>query len=365
VSWAKVQSYGRELVEDSLTRAFLISFMLHFAGIATIELGRHLGWWERSLFTELVRSDVMTEVIKTAEQRAEIQKRLLEQRPPPETELTFVEVDPSQAVPEPPKDAKHYSSQNTIAANRSKDSEKEIPKVDGKQDKVPKVMDVLRPDPKALPPPAPEKPSKAEVMRPTPQPQPPVEPPRPDPSPAVAEKKPATPEKGETLLAKALPREETRPQPQANNPPPEETKRPRPRTVAEAKSQKGLIQGPKMMQHGGARIGLTEGLDVKATPFGAYDAMFIEAVQSRWFNILDERDFVGNQGGRVVVEFRLHQDGRITDLTVVEAGVTELLSWFCQRAILDPAPYLPFPSDLRRMMHNDYREIRFTFYYNQ
>jgi hypothetical protein len=93
--------------------------------------------------------------------------------------------------------------------------------------------------------------------------------------------------------------------------------------------------------------------------------MFIEAVQSRWFNILDERDFVGNQGGRVVVEFRLHQDGRITDLTVVEAGVTELLSWFCQRAILDPAPYLPFPSDLRRMMHNDYREIRFTFYYNQ
>ena len=53
--------------------------MVHFIGITSIELGRHLGWWERSLFTQLVRSDVMTEVIKTAEKRAEIQKKLLEQ----------------------------------------------------------------------------------------------------------------------------------------------------------------------------------------------------------------------------------------------------------------------------------------------
>jgi hypothetical protein len=364
VSWAKVQSYGRELAEDSLTRAFLISLMLHFIGVAGIELGRHLGWWERSLFTELVRSDVMKEVIKTAEKRAEIQKRLNQQ--PPETELTFVEIDPSQAAPEPPKNAKYYSSQNTVASNLSRDSEKETPKISGKQERVPKVMDVLRPDPKANSTPPPEKePSKAEVMRPTPPPQPPVETPKAEPAPALAEQKPASPEKGETLLAKVIPREEVRPQAQPNNPPPEEPKRQRPRSVAEAKAQKGLIQGPRMMQHGGARIGMTEGLDVKATPFGAYDAMFIEAVQSRWFSILEERDFVGNQGGRVVVEFRLHQDGRITDLTVVEASVSELLSWFCQRAVLDPAPYLPFPSDLRRMLHNDYREIRFTFYYNQ
>jgi hypothetical protein len=362
---AKIQSFGRELVEDPLTRAFLISLMVHFIGITGIELGRHLGWWERSLFTELVRSDVMTEVIKTAEKRAEMQKKLQEQRPPPEAELTFVEVDPSQSVPEPPKDAKYYSSQNSVASNLSKDAEKETPKIDGKQDKVAKVMDVLRPEPKALPPPAPEKPSKAEVMRPTPQPQPPVETPKPEPAPAVAEQKPAPAEKGETLLAKVLPREEARPQPQANNPPPQETKRPRPRSVAEAKAQKGIIEGLKMKQHGGARIGGIEGLDVKRSPFGDYDAMFIEAVQSRWFNILDERDFVGNQGGRVVVEFRLHQDGRITDLTVVEAGVSELLSWFCQRAILDPAPYKAFPTELRQMMRTDYREIRFTFYYNQ
>jgi hypothetical protein len=365
VSWGKVQSFGRELVADPLTRAFAISLLLHFAGIAGVELGKQMGWWDRSLFSSLLKHDAVTEMVKTAQQRAELQKKLLQQQPPPEAELTFVDVDPSQAVAEPPKDSKFYSKENTVASNRSKDSEKPQPKIDGKQDKVAKVTEVSRPAPKKEPAPAPppKEQSRAEVMRPTPAP-----PQTPTPQPTAEEPKPAKVEKGETLLAKVLPRDEpaTRAQePKPNNPPPEEPPRKRPRTVAEAMANKGLIQGPKMQQHGGARIGLAEGLDVKATPFGAYDAMFIEAVQSRWFDLLEQREFVGNQAGRVVVEFRLHQDGRITDLSVSEASVSELLAWFCQRAILDPSPYHPFPSDLKRMMNGDYREIRFTFYYNQ
>jgi outer membrane biosynthesis protein TonB len=67
----------------------------------------------------------------------------------------------------------------------------------------------------------------------------------------------------------------------------------------------------------------------------------------------------------VVVEFRLNQDGRITNIRVVDSTVSQVLSWFCERAVLDPAPFKPFPSDLRRMMNTDYREIRFSFYYNQ
>jgi len=362
---ANAQSFGRKLVADPLAGAFVISLMLHFAGIAGVELGRHLGWWERSLFTALIKPKVLNEVIKTAEQRAELQRQLLQQRPPPEAELVFVDVDPEQAALEPPKDAKYYSSHNTLASNRAKDDEnKNLPKIDGKQENVPKTMDTIRPDPRALQPyPPPEKEhSKPEVMQPAPQP---VKPVQPAPAPAPVQPKKAEPtEKGETLLAKVTPREPT-PAPQPNNPPPEEPKRRRPASLAEARAQKGILEGPKMRQHGGARLGPTDGLDVKATPFGTYDALFIEAVQSRWFSLLDERNFVGNQAGKVMVEFRLHQDGRITDLSVVDSTVNELLSWFCQRAILDPAPYRPFPTDLRRMMSTDYREIRFTFYYNQ
>jgi outer membrane biosynthesis protein TonB len=93
--------------------------------------------------------------------------------------------------------------------------------------------------------------------------------------------------------------------------------------------------------------------------------MFIEAVQARWFSLLDERDFVGNQSGRVIVQFRLHNDGRISNVSIVNSTVGDLLSWFCQRAVSDPAPYQPFPPDLRRLLNTEYREIRFTFYYNQ
>ncbi len=363
MSWDKVQSYGRELVSDPLARALLLSVLLHFAGIAGVELGRQLGWWNRSLFTLLANHDLVKEVVKTAEQRAAAERQMLQQRPPPEAELVFMDVDPSQAIAEAPKDAKYYSAHNTQAASRSKDEEKNIPKIDGKQEKVPKVTDVSRPDPKAAPaaPPPEKEHSKAEVMQPAPAT------PKPAPEQKSAPPKPRQDpvDKGETLMAKVQPRQEAS-QPQPDNPstPAPEPKRRRPASVAEAKAQKGLIEGPRMLQHGGARIGITEGLDVRATPFGAYDALFIEAVQSRWFSLLDEREFAAG-AGKVVVEFRLHQDGRITDLSVADSSVNELLSWFCQRAILDPAPYRPFPPDLRRMMNSDYREIRFTFYYNQ
>jgi hypothetical protein len=50
-------------------------------------------------------------------------------------------------------------------------------------------------------------------------------------------------------------------------------------------------------------------------------------------------------------------------LKVNENDVTETLSWACQRAILDPAPFAPFPPDLRRLLGKEYREIQFSFYY--
>ena len=126
-----------------------------------------------------------------------------------------------------------------------------------------------------------------------------------------------------------------------------------------------MLAGEKMKQDGGVRrVSLAANLDVKGTPFGAYDAAFIAAVQSRWFNLLDSRDFVRNQTGKVVLDFRLHQNGRISDMRVLENDVTETLSYVCQRAVQDPAPYQPFPSDLRRLLPVDYREVRFTFYYN-
>jgi outer membrane biosynthesis protein TonB len=346
---AKAQSFGRELAAHPVARAFAISLLLHFVLISGVEVGRKAGWWKHSLLPQRGKSQLEKEV----EKAEELLKKQVEQAlSVPEAQLVFVEVD--QAAPEPPKETKFYSSQNSIASNPDV-AEKEKPKIDGQQDKIVKTFDTLKPDPRALQPKPPEPKQEQKAQPKVETKTPPVKaPPIEDPKPTRQQ------DPGETLLARAKSQPEQKAQPEVKPEPR------RPRTVAEAKLQKGIIEGQKMRQDGGARkhsVGMS--MDVKATPFGAYDQLFIEAVQSSWFRLLEERQFMPNDAGKVVVEFRLNYDGRITGLRVVDSEVNDHLAWTCQRAVLDIHPFMPFPSDMRRLVKNDYREIRFTFYYNQ
>jgi outer membrane biosynthesis protein TonB len=246
-------------------------------------------------------------------------------------ELTFVEVTPDQASPEPPKDTKFYSSANAQAANPDVEIDTNVPKIDGSQDKVLKTADALRP--------------QAQPLQPSPPPEP-----KPEEKAAKDESKPdPTQNPGDLALAK----------PQEQEPP----KRERPRKLADVKPQETAMAGKKMKQEGGIkRVHLVASLDVKATPFGAYDAAIIAAIQKRWYDLLDQSTFPPRTG-RVVIEFRLYSDGRITDLKVTEEDVGDILTVYCRRAISDPAPYGPWPSDMRRMIGKEYRDVKFTFYY--
>jgi len=363
VDSAKGENSLRRLSSNAIGRAFAISVILHFLFVGTLEFGRRMGWWKHSLFPKMLQSNVYQELIKSAEERRK--QQLLQEKQQPETQMVFVDVDPSQASPEPPKESKYYSSQNTLASNPDTQLEKETPKIQGKQENVPKTMDTLRPEPKQAPP-KPVESKNLKVIKPEPKqanpPQKETPPqPQPKPEPEKKEERPQTTEKGDLLVARAAPRPTPAPQPK-----PEETSRPRPRTLAEARAQKGLIEGPKMKLEGGSRrFSMDSNLNVKATPFGSYDAAFIAAVQHRWYDLLDQRDYVGNSSGKVTLEFRLNKDGRILDMRVAESNVPEFLQWLCQRAVLDPAPYMPFPADMRKMYNADSRPIRFTFFYNQ
>ncbi len=118
-----------------------------------------------------------------------------------------------------------------------------------------------------------------------------------------------------------------------------------------------------MQQDGGvSRHHEMASLDTKATPFGAYDAALVEAISQRWFTLLDERDYASDSRGKVVLQFRLHYDGRITDMNMTENSAGEVLGFICQKAVLDPAPFEKWPSDMRRTL-GDIRSIQFTFYY--
>jgi hypothetical protein len=67
--------------------------------------------------------------------------------------------------------------------------------------------------------------------------------------------------------------------------------------------------------------------------------------------------------GKVVLEFNLHSDGRISDMKREYSDVNELLSLICQQAVLDPALYKPWPPQMMAVI-KDPRQIRFTFYYS-
>jgi hypothetical protein len=73
-----------------------------------------------------------------------------------------MEVDPALAAPEPPKDAKYYGVVNAKAANPDATVETTDPKLDGKQEKVPRLADVPKPEKFPLQP-APPEPKPAEA----------------------------------------------------------------------------------------------------------------------------------------------------------------------------------------------------------
>jgi len=118
-----------------------------------------------------------------------------------------------------------------------------------------------------------------------------------------------------------------------------------------------------MKQDGGTKQRGKLTLDVAATPFGSYDAALVAAVQQRWYDLLDTTRFA-QRSGKVVLEFRLHYNGRITDMKVDGNEVGEMLGLLCQRAVLDPSPFPQWPSDMRRAVEKTYRDVMFTFYYN-
>ncbi len=386
-----------------LVLAFVCSIVAHVVILLAWEFRAHLphlAWldWLKTQSAKLNPAALLMKLDEAKPLPPELKKLLASQplpEDPPMPQLTFVDVDPAQAS-EPPKDTKFYSVVSTRAANPDAKIQSNVPKMDGKQEQFAKVTEVTKPLPPAEPPPtpSPKAPTPPPEAKPAPEakPQPPppapqaappkkVEPqplqPAPTPTPKPAgdtlpqPKPPAPPAPVQVAKAPTTPPSAAIPTLNPSTakpaPPPEpgeaETKISRPRTIKEAlarRAESGLV-GEKMKQDGGvSRLGISA-LDARGMAFGAYDAAVIQAIQQRWYSLLESRP---TPRGKVVVEFRMHFDGRVTDVKVNDADVGELYSLFCQKAIQDPAPYPRWPSDMRRQMQADHRDVRFSFFYN-
>lgn len=313
--------------------AFAISLALHLLVFGTYQTGKKFNVWQKLHWPAWMQSaKMLTEVLKKKD-AAQLQP---EQQQAP---LLFVDVNPAQAAAEPPKNAKFYSDKSSLAANKEVDKIIDVPKITGKQTEIVRVEDVSR-----------------EKFVPL-QPSPPV----PKPQATEEEKKPKpvyTP--GDLVMAKP------EPTPRKDDGKAVEAKPSRPRTVKEALARQpnNRLPGEMLKQDGGVgrRLDMA-GLDVAASPFGAYDRALIEAISQRWYSLLDEHQYASDSRGKVVLQFHLHYDGRITEMNVSENSAGEILGLLCQRAILDPQPFPTWPADMRRLLGNT-RSIQFTFYYN-
>src|SRR2546421_3904665 len=288
MNWTELRAVRSFVARHPLVIACGLSLVVHFTLFEGWRLGKRLGWWEHQATWLL---DLKKKVRSTLLQPPVTQVSLAPAQR--EIPLTFVEVDPSLATPEPPKDAKYYSSQSTRAANPDPVVDTTVPKIDGQQTKVVRTEDVPKPSPQPL--------------QPAPQPDKPPEPLQPKPKGGetpgdLAKAKPEDlkpPKDGQADLgvgsAAVVPRE-------------------RPRTLAAARQQR-MLAGEKMQQEGGAKKRGPLSLNVTTTPFGSYDAALIAAIQQRWYDLFDNFRFAA-RSGKVILEFRLYYDGSVRELKI-------------------------------------------------
>jgi hypothetical protein len=336
MSWGRLtDAIKRVLTSNPMLGALVVSLVLH-----TILLTLWVTWAAVLASASFAADpDLIHQNLVRAQQNAQARETMV-----------FIEVLPEQQAQEAPENAKFYSTVNAEAANPEAVLDTDTPKIDGDQIEIAKTFDTPQPQPlQPTPPPEPEPLPEPEPEPPQPlQPEPPPEPPQQE-------------QPGDLALAKPLdPPETPRPEPEPT-PEPE-----RPRRLEELLDPQGVLAGRRMQQDGGvrrrARIATPNTL---STPFGQYDYRMIQAIQKRWYDLLDRQDFARDRIGKVVLEFQMHPDGSVSGMRIAENNVGDLLSLLCQNAILDNAPYEPWPQELRLMVPGDTREARFTFYYQQ
>jgi hypothetical protein len=319
--------------EKLLLRALVLSLLLHLTLYGTWRVGANRGWWRN------ITMPAWMQAVSKALTPAASKKRALDL--PSQTQLTFVEVDPALATPEPPKEPKFQGARNTLAANPEIKVPSDKPDIEGREKEYLKTT---------------------ENVEPRHQPAPPAQPP---PQAQIAAA-PGAPQKsyvpGDLTMTRPSDKaQEGRSDAESAAQGQAQPAHERPRTIAEALARNGM-PGEKSRQTGGVpRVSSQSSLDVKGTPIGDYLGQMADAVQQRWDQLL--KDQTADTYGKVVLQFRLHPDGKVSDIKLVRNEVSDLLETTCEQALRDPAPYQKWPREMRLLVPTDYYEITFTFYY--
>jgi TonB family protein len=110
-------------------------------------------------------------------------------------------------------------------------------------------------------------------------------------------------------------------------------------------------------QGGGTDPGSTIDFDSKGVDFGPWLRRFVSQVKRNWFVPLSAMSF----RGRVVLQFNVHRDGRITDVHVVRPSDIESFTLAAYNAIIGSDPTEPLPPEYP----DDMVLFTVTFFYNE
>ncbi len=104
-------------------------------------------------------------------------------------------------------------------------------------------------------------------------------------------------------------------------------------------------------------------VDARFSNYGDYTQRMMEAIQSTWWDLLFRARMENYQPGVVVVRFKLHRDGTISDLAVVESGVATMPTFACKDAISACAPFDAWRPDMVAQFGEvDVVTIRFLYH---
>ncbi|HUJ70736.1 MAG TPA: hypothetical protein VLZ30_00720 [Verrucomicrobiae bacterium] len=281
----------------------------------------------------------------------------------------LIETDASQVTGEKPKDAKYYSDKSTLAANPHNPTHKEgdTPYLEGKETRVMSTLDVPTQSGVASPPVvqpgspgAPGRPTPPSIAKKPPQPQP-----------ALQDQPKEIPPLGVKIVEEEkmamAPNTAVQPEVATSSDAPVSPAMVGDGGTPAAASDPGtpgreiIARKAHLTAVGVTRTGIAA-FNVEESPFGAYDKKIFKAVQSRWYALID-RFGMYERAGAVTVHFELLDDGQIRNLKVSDNTAGQILSLFCEKAIIESGPFEPLPDNLRALVGKEPREASFTFYY--
>ena len=122
-----------------------------------------------------------------------------------------------------------------------------------------------------------------------------------------------------------------------------------------------LVHGPLMRSKSSASRRGAIGIDATFSQFGEYEQQFYAAVQAGWYQEIDFFQPI-DTSANVVVQFRIHSDGTVDEVKILQSTASEIATLICQTALTKLSPFRPWTKEMVEVFGQE-RVIEVTFSY--